>query len=224
VRDAFRRLYAVVKAKKADGIVDSHVYDCMNSAALAFSTSYWNGEQLSAAAVPTEALPMDRFRTEFLGVNWGVPCDLLAYRLGSFRNALAVSLPHDILARAWQDEIPLSAAIWQLADDFGRSEARFTPYYDRDCPVHGLPKDWIASAYIHPSRGALVIVSNLGRQEGRASWRPDWKALGIDGRGPVVDGLTRRPLSLKEGSLEIALPSSGWQYIWLQRASGGKRE
>ena len=83
---------------------------------------------------------------------------LLAYRLGSFRKALAVSLPHDILARAWQEELPLGAAIWKLADDFGRSEARFVPYYDRECPVRGLPKDWIASAYGHPSRGALVSM------------------------------------------------------------------
>ena len=54
VRETFRRLYAVVKGKKADGIVDSHVFDCMNSAALSFATSYWNGEQLSAAPFPRD--------------------------------------------------------------------------------------------------------------------------------------------------------------------------
>jgi hypothetical protein len=90
--------------------------------------------------------------------------------------------------------------------------------------VRGLPKDWIASAYRHPSRGVLVIVSNLSRQEGRAIWKPDWKALGIDRPGPFVDGLTRRSLSLKDGSLEIALPASGFKYIWLQRANGGQHE
>ena len=162
VRDTFRRLYAVIKGKKADGILDSHVFDCMNSSALSFSTSYWTGEQLSRADIPTDALPLDRFRTEFMGVNWGVPCDLLSYRLGSFRKAAAVSLPHDILVRFRQDEIPvdsgederlLSRSLWKLADDFGRAEARFTPYYSRRCPVQGLPKDWIASVYRHPKNG-----------------------------------------------------------------------
>ena len=104
VRETFRRLYAVVKGKKADGIVDSHVFDCMNSAALSFATSYWNGEQLSPARFPRDALSLDRFRTEFMGVNWGVPCDLLAYQMGGFRNGLAVSLPHDVLVAAgWRN-------------------------------------------------------------------------------------------------------------------------
>ena len=117
--------------------------------------------------------------------NWGVPCDLLSYKLGSFRKSLAVSLPHDILVRFRQDEIPvdagenealLSQSIWRLADDFGRSQARFTPYYSPERPVGGLPPDWIASTYRHPSHGALVIVSNLGRAEQRATLKPDWKA------------------------------------------------
>ncbi len=216
MRDTFRRLYAVVKGKKPDGIVDSHVFDCMNSGALGFATSYWNGEQLSAAPFPRDALPLDRFRTEFMGVNWGVPGDLLAYQMGGFRNGLAVSLPHDVLVRCWQDELPLSQSLWKLMDDFGRSEARFTPYFSREGPRWELPKDWIASVYRHPSRGALLIISNLGRQEGRATLKPDWKALGVDAPGAVVDGLTRTALPLKNGSLEIVLPAAGWKYVWFQ--------
>ena len=53
--------------------------------------------------------------------------------------------------------------------------AQFTPYYSQECPGD-LPKDWIASVYRHPRSGALVIVSNLSRQEGRATLKPDWKA------------------------------------------------
>ncbi len=112
-----------------------------------------------------------------MGVNWGVPCELLAYQMGGFRNGLAVSLPHDILVRNWSDDLLLSQSLWKLMDDFGRAEASFTPYYSRECPVQGLPKDWIASVYRHPNHGALIIVSNLSRQEGRATLKPDRKAL-----------------------------------------------
>jgi len=217
VRDTFRRLYAVVKGKKADGIVDSHVFDCMNSAALGFSTSYWNGEQLSSSRFPSDALPLDRFRTEFMGVNWGVPCELLAYQMGGFRNGLAVSLPHDVLVRNFSDDLLLSQSLWKLMDDFGRAEASFTPYYSQECPVRGLPKDWIASVYRHPSHGALLIISNLSRQEGRATLKLDRKLLGLDLSGGVVDGLTRHALPEKDGSLEIVLPAAGWKYLWMQR-------
>jgi hypothetical protein len=194
---------------------------------LAFATSYWNGEQLPSADILTDALPLDRFRTEFTGANWGVPCDLLSYKLGNFRKSLAASLPHDILARFRQDEVPvdsgenealLTRSIWRLADDFGRSASRFTPYHSLERPVQDLPKDWIASMYRHPCNGALVIVSNLGRGKQRATLRPDWKMLGVDAPGPVLDGLTRDTIPLKDGSLEMVLPAGGWKYIWIQRA------
>lgn len=216
VRETFRRLYAVVKARKADGIVDSHVFDCMNPGSLSFSTFYWNGEQLSEAAVPSDSLPLDRFRTEFLGTNWGVPGDLLFYKLGDFRKALAISLPHDVLVRSWQGDLLASQALWKLADDFGRREAQFTPYYRRASGLAGLPKDCIASVYRHPRHGALAIVSNPGRQETRMRLKPDWKSLGIARPGPIVDGLTRARIPLIDGSLEVTLPAAGWQYLWFQ--------
>ena len=61
-----------------------------------------------------------------------------------------------------------------------------------------------------------MILSNLSRQEGRATLKPDWKALGIDMPGPVVDGLTRNALPMKNGGLEIVLPATGWKYVWFQ--------
>ncbi len=228
VRDTFRRVYAVVKQYKPDGIVDNHVYDCMNSGALAYATSYWNGEQLAAAEIPTDSLPLDRFRSEFAGVNWGVPGDLLSYKLGSFKKALAVSLPHDVLVRFRQDEIPVDAgesesllgqAIWKLADDFGRAEALFTPYDREPAPLHGLPDDWIASTYRHKSTGALVIISNLGRVSEHAVLQPDWQRMGFDASGSAVDGLTRAPLPLDNGMLRLTLGAGEWQYVWLQPAS-----
>ena len=71
--------------------------------------------------------------------------------------------------------------------------------------------------YRHPKNGALLILSNLSRQEGCATLKPDWRALGIDAAGPVVDGLTRKPLPLNDGRLEIVLPAAGWKYVWMQK-------
>ena len=114
------------------------------------------------------------------------------------------------------EEPSLSQALWKLMDDFGRSEAHFTPYFSRECPPWDLPKDWIASLYRHPSRGALLILSNLSRQEGRATLKPDWKALGIDVPGAVIDGLTRNALPVNNGKLEVVLPAAGWKYVWFR--------
>ena len=59
-----------------------------------------------------------------------------------------------------------------------------------------------------------MIVSNLGRAEARATLKPDWKTLGLDAPGPVVDGLSREPIPLTDGSLELTLPVGGWRYVW----------
>lgn len=218
VRETFRRLYAVIKAKKPDGIVDSHVFDCMNSASLAFSTSYWNGEQLTRSENLAEGLPLDRFRTEMMGVNWGVPADFLHYTLGDFEKAHAISLLHDILIRPYlTEEVDLSAKIWKLADDFGRTEARFLPYWNNGEYVTVTPSHCHASLYHHPKNGVLAIVSNLGKAEAQAAISFNLERLGL-AHTPlsVTDALNGKPIRWEGKVVSVPLASLGWQYVWLR--------
>ena len=49
---------------------------------LSFGTSTWNGEQLDThkvGAKTLEVLPMDSFRTELMGYQWGIPSEFLVY-------------------------------------------------------------------------------------------------------------------------------------------------
>jgi hypothetical protein len=214
VRETYKRLYNVVKKHKPDGYVDTHVYDCMNASALAFSTSFWNGEQLSASADDvTQSLPVDRFRAEMMGFNWGVPADFLYYKLGDFKKAHAISLIHDVGVRSnvlAQKE--LNAEIWKLFDAFGRNEASFIPYWDAGDKVHASPEGAYASIYTHPKNGVLVIASNLKPARTtvevqvkleRASWR-------------ASDGLTGSAVPFADGKLTLELEPMGWQFIWLK--------
>ena len=200
VREAFRRLYCVVKKHKPDGIVDSHVYDCMNSGTLSFATSYWNGEQLGHAEHGAEGLPLDRFRAEMMGTNWGVPADFLHYRLGDYGQACAIALLHDVTVRSYTPHHKrINGALYRLAADFGRAEATFKPYWTE--PVTGLPAHCYASVHEHPRNGRLVLVSNLGREKATVS---------VAG-GRVVDGLTRERIPDGRADLE----PMGWRYLWV---------
>ncbi len=234
VRDTYKRLYTVIKEKKPLGIIDSHVYDCMNASALAFSTSYWNGEQLSdkwkgAEGKPSEeeGLPLDRFRTEMMGVNWGVPADFLHYRLGDFTKSCAISLLHDVLVRPhafWRAPTP---AICALADKFGRKEARFLPYWNNSEYVKVTPQGAYASLYQHPKNGVLVIVSNLGQKASQVTLTLNLEKLGLTPQEITVsDGLTGEGLNRirpglgsgisDSGEIQLDLPSLGWKYIWIE--------
>jgi len=130
---------------------------------------------------------------------------------------MALALPHDVLVRSWQDEFPLTQALWKLADDFGRSEAKFFPYYEHPNLVRGMPAEWIASAYVHPKSGALLILSNLSKQDGTTAVTPNWEMFGLaPDNATAVDGMSRQDIPVFGGSLSVRLPSVGWQTIWIR--------
>ena len=70
---------------------------------LAFATSYWDGEHLQCLPRPKEPgtiLPLDAFRCEFMGHNWGVPAELLHYPSGPLKRSEAMALAlHDVPVR-----------------------------------------------------------------------------------------------------------------------------
>jgi hypothetical protein len=217
VRDAFKRLYTVVRRRKPDGVMDAHVYDCMNISALAFATSYWNGEQLGNPAFLPDGLPLDRFRTEFMGINWGVPADFLYYKLGDYRKCYALSLLHDVLIRPNDaDQFALEASIGKLADEFGRKEARWLPYWSNAEYVRVSPVDCYVSLYRHPTHGVLAVVSNLGKNAAAATVTLDLKKLDLPAKLTAVDGLTRTPVTIRDGRIEHSLASVGWAIIWIK--------
>ena len=216
VRETFQRLYKVVKRRKPDGIVDSHVWDCMNSSSLSFATTYWTGEQLGSTGSMSN-LPLDRFRTEMMGVNWGVPSDFLHYILGDFRKAHALTLPHDVPVRTYQGEYPLTVSIWRLMEDFGRHEARFLPYWNNAEAVQLAAKGCVASVYQHPENGVLLIVSNPTGEAAQGDLTLNPAALGLAGKTLVaVDGLSREPVPMNKARVAISLPSLGWKYVWIK--------
>ena len=217
IRQTFKRLYTVVKQKKPDGIVDAHVYDCMNSAALAFATSYWNGEQLRRDPTLSKELPLDRFRAEMMGVNWGVPADFLWYRLCDFKKAHAVALLHDTPVRAGgAGDLDLTSSVWKLADDFDRKGARFLPYWNNSEYVQIEPPDCYVSLYQHPKNGVLAVVSNLGREPAWANVQLDPARLGLEGMLIAHDALTNAQVDTIDGLIRLLLPSLSWKVIWVR--------
>ena len=191
----------------------------MNSPALAFATIYWTGEQLSRADSLTEALPLDRFRAEMMGVNWGVPADFLHYGLTSdFQESHAIALLHDVLVRPQLiEEVDFSSTIWKLGDDFDRKGARFLPYWNNSEYVQIDPPDCYVSLYQHPKNGVLAIVSNVGKGDVQVSVTLNLEKLGHPAQGLTAgDGLTSKPVVLEANTVKVALPSAGWQYIWIR--------
>jgi len=216
-RELMKRLYTVVKSRKPDGIVDAHVYDCLNVPALAFATSYWNGEQLPKRAFKPDALPLDRFRTEFMGHNLGVPADLLYYRLGDYDACTALALLHDVPVRSENEkDLAVLASIWRVRESFGCDGAEFVGYWKSDPLVKVRPAGCYASLWRHPRHGVLAAVANFTRQPAEIELALARKKLGLADGATAEDARAGKPLKLQGDRVSVKLDSQGWTLIWLR--------
>jgi hypothetical protein len=219
----------------------------MNLPALAWGTSYWTGEQLSPITSDNSSrLPLDRFRTDMIGTQWGVPAEFLHYMLfhnyqpDDYRKSWAVPLlndvpvrPHisldDILSTATPADIEYrgklaysaiktASSIWHLFDSFGRKKSEWLPYWKNSEYVNIANPNVYCSIYKHPQNGVLAVVSNLGLQSEDVVIKFNEDKLEFSKKEMLAsDGLTNEPLNYKSGTLKIYhLPANDWKIIWLK--------
>ncbi len=209
VRQMMKRIYTIVKTRDPDGLVNVHQSTCMTIPSVGWATSYWDGEQFGSIPRdpkhgPLDVLPLDAFRTEFMGHNWGVPAEMLCYgRPYTYAEALAIALPHDVLVRP--NDIELAASIWKAAADFGRKQARWLPYWENQAEVTVTPAAVKCSLYTRGARGVLAVISNLGDSPAEARIALDRQRLGLPGKLRARDALSGEPIPCRDGvsSLEL---------------------
>ena len=107
-RDTLRRLRAIVKSRKPEGIVDFHAGSFRLSALCGWVDNVWDGESI-LGPIPrheranhflTEYLPPDLFRGQFLGRSWGHSAEFMSYNVPlPYERQWAMSLLHDMTIR-----------------------------------------------------------------------------------------------------------------------------
>ena len=219
VRDLMKRLYTIVKTRKPNGQINAHSSTCLLAPTIAWATSLWDGEQIAGCDLRqthfSEIIPLDTFRTEFMGRNQGVPSEFLAYGIHNQHRALAFTLLHDVIVRLDNDHV-LAGKLWAAMADFGRQKAQWLPYWSNADAVAVAPGEVKVSLYSRREQGLLLVVSNLGRKEVEARITPHGKNLGF---GSAVwtarDALTRAVPVLENGTLRLPLQSMEWRLLRL---------
>jgi hypothetical protein len=240
-RQFIKRIYTVVKKNKPDGLVDLHCSFGFNPTSVAYSDVYWTGEQwwhlrgTGAEHIPDE-LSLDQFRTEFMGYQFGVPANMLAYRLGSKMDVAAISLLHDVPVRPNNTEHDVLShkvtanysqtlfKIWKLRDQFDAKNARKLFYWNNQDYVAVSPDHGHAFLLHHPKNGVLAYLCNLDREKQTISASFNLDKLGLAGRKiEVVNALTQEKINMTaDGILAIPLNSMQWGYYWIKPTSAGK--
>ncbi len=213
VRRLMQRLYAMVQAR--GGIISAHQSTCCTTPTLAFAHDYWDGEQFAGGQLsgdPMKTLPLDAFRAEFMGRNFGVPCEFLAYERPphwTYDHALAFSMLHDVRVRpCGLAALEKVAPIWDAMSRFGVVEAEWHPYWESAPLATAQPESVRVSLYARPgSEGkagrTLLVVSNLSAdQPATAEVMLDISRLGLKPKA-AVDALSGEALTLAGARLKV---------------------
>jgi len=180
--------------------------------ALGFCSAYLDTEHLTPLPRPCR-IPLDAFRAEFMGRNFGIPSQTMSYY--SFNGGkgltdqemIAISLLHDT-ETPWAIKdanntwvFPMSP-IWKVWDSFGMQSTQFLPYWE----AWGwrAPDGVKVSAYSKPSEDEmLVVAANMSEQEVRGDLSLN-KAI-----ESATDAFTGNPATLHNGVIADTFPV--WQ-------------
>lgn len=228
-RDIMKRIYGIVISRNPNGQINLHQSGEMVAPSMAWCTSYWDGEQF----VPREkefvlsALPLDMFRTELTGRQWGCAAELLTYRLPcTYEQAAGLAFLHDVPVRPGggaSEHARFMSKVWSIRDAFDCGKAEWLPYWSNAQYVTVERKDVYASLYVHPKNGVLAFIYNLTRKEATAEVELDLARLQLGAHPSARDAWSDKPVGLRDGSFELTLPSMGWTFVWVRPAGAPEK-
>ncbi len=173
VRQMLRRLYEIVEP--LGGIINYHSFTCCNIPAMGFCHLGWNGESIQFKLLKEGAaeIPLDYLRAEYIGRNFGVPQELIAYEnrpIWTFEQATSFAILHGILPRPNDIEGPLAfiSNIWKIFDTYPLDLAVWVPYWKNNEISTG--SDGIQCSYyrytdIFGKNQYLIVAANTTGQE-----------------------------------------------------------
>ena len=146
VREHVKKLYKAVHER--GGIIDTHQSSCCIMPTIAFSDSYFDGENIQGMLTKEnlDFLSMPAFRAEYMGSNFGIPTNFIAYtndeRPIEALEALTLlhnvhCRPNSIHADIYRDLGYLSS-IWKIFKEYDLDNAEWIPYWrNTEAPAEG---------------------------------------------------------------------------------------
>jgi len=164
---------------------------------------------------PLKALPLGAFRAEFMGRNFGVPCEFLCYERPpqwTYDHALAFSMLHGVRVRpCGVAALEKMSPIWNVMTRFGVSKAEWHPYWETKPLATAEPQSVKVSLYSR--RGcALLVVSNLSADQ-PATAQVTLHAVPAKS---ATDALSRETLSCADGKVTVSLQPMRMRLVWVE--------
>lgn len=214
-RRLMRRIADAVHRHNPEGILDVHMSDNMTLPTLSFCDSAWNGEQFEGyTAAQKFTVPLDAFRTQFMGYAHGLDTEFLCYenRPFTFDEAIALAWVHGVEVRPYPPTLKKITPIWRAMDRFDILSAAWHPYWKQPLATADDP-DTKVSGWLRDHQ-ALLFVSHLRRSAAHVRIRLDPQVFGPEsGRLHATDALTGGALVTDHQSMELDFGAMGCRII-----------
>ncbi len=230
-RELYKRMYTMLKAygkeKGKETFTVGHMSSWIIIPIVGFCDAGLDGEHLQGLVKDTylEAIPLDQWRAEFMGHNWGVIPLLLPQFTGESQtqpgptnNLMGLTLLHDsaIWPSKWWMNTEAADRVYRAMDEFGMVDAQFLPYWNNSAVIGGQTDAVKTSAYRHPKGGSLVCIMNLTNTPQSAALSIDWDSLKSPAPLIVVDAFTKTPANVSGKNITIDIPPLDFALLWVK--------
>ena len=228
-RDYMKRQYVLTKMLKPDGQVNVHNSAVMCTPTLGWCTSSWDGEQLDPRTrtgsnardnlkYVLSLLPLDTFRAEFMGRQWGIPSELLCKEHSyTTPQLLAITLLHHVLVRPNPAHLGRISAIWRLHDEFDMKKSQWYPYWNNADIVKANAATVKVSAYRNPDKGFLMLVSNLSPDKRKVKVEFNAAKLNMsNGKLTAFDAISKRQINISKNIVRFEMKPFSYRYVWIK--------
>jgi hypothetical protein len=209
IRDAMKRFRYLLEQQGKETLFVCHTSGSITLPTLAFADAYLDGEHLCGLPRPTR-VPLDTFRAEFMGHNFGVPAYFLVYDWHggmTTPEGMALSLLHDT-------ELPWSfaamAPVWKLWEEFGADNARFRGYWDNADWLASAPPGVQVSAYFKPGGERLLVAVNTSETAVEGTLRLCERTVA------ARDALGGAPVKVTDGAVEGSFQPWRLRLLWVK--------
>jgi hypothetical protein len=151
-----------------------------------------------------------------MGYNWGVPADLLYYKLKNYRQSVALAILHDVPVRPEKPaDLDAISLLWKVRDEFGVKQARWLPYWSNQNAVKVETKDCYASLFAHPDGRVLVYVSNLSKAAADVRLSLSLDKLALPANVTAKDAISKAAVKIQNGDITLNIPAQDYRIIWV---------
>jgi hypothetical protein len=231
-RKIYKRIYAMAKDVDPNAFLIVHTSGKIFIPVSSFEDAYLDGENFrTEVKVPdiqnsyTKIVPMDYWRAELMGRQWGLAPYFLNEYGGQDRlrdepntNYMGLLLLHDVAPWAISSGGDVLNDTFSVLDKFGYNDAEFIPYFDEIPPATTEMKDVYISVYKRQKDGralAVIVNNSFEDRSGTVTLNDARIGLTLDS---VVSWPDKTPIQKEGATLTLTVPKQGFRLLLIGKA------